>query len=270
MRPGLKTFLGTTLVAPGILVATLGWNPSFGDEPSRLSRFFRFGGNSSGSASSSPSASPASSGLPADASFPPDAVITNPGSGAGPKPYLGSASPASSAPGPRLVPQPRVSRSVTESDPIVTRISLARSNEGNQFGMFLQIYADGTIIDSEGTHHVSDADLKPVTDALAASELYRLRGHCGAPATDFVEQVQMIVYERSLGRLRANSFSYSGNPQGCDHSVRHLHAALDALQAKLMRTGVPAAPSSPGPVPSAPVSPAPDLSGPTISLTPIN
>ena len=28
-----------------------------------------------------------------------------------------------------------------------------------------------------------------------------------------------------LGRLQAHSFSYSGNPQGCDHVIRHLHTA---------------------------------------------
>ena len=72
--------------------------------------------------------------------------------------------------------------------------------------------------------------LKPVSDALQAGELYRLKGHCGGPATDYVEQVHVVVFERTLGRLRANSFSYSGNPQGCDHTVRHLHAALDGLQ----------------------------------------
>jgi len=152
----------------------------------------------------------------------------------------------------------------------VTRVSLARSNDGNQFGMFLQVYADGTIIDSDGVHHVSEADLKPVTDALAASELYRLRGHCGSPATDFVEQVHLVVYERSLGRLRANSFSYSGNPQGCDHTVRHLHAALDALQSKISRPTVPAPATTVSARPAssdpAPINP----SGPTISLTPIN
>jgi hypothetical protein len=38
-----------------------------------------------------------------------------------------------------------------------------------------------------------------------------------------------------MGRLQAHSFSYSGNPQGCDHAVRHLHTVLEAVQAKLSR-----------------------------------
>ena len=275
MRPGTKTLLGATLVAPGVITIALGWNSSFGEEPSRLARLFRFGGSSSSSSSA-----PASTPTPAPASTPgstaPGGLGTEfsephpvgPEANGFPAPTASNASPA----GPRLVPQPRVSRSATESDPIVTRISLARSNDGNQFGMFLQVYADGTVIDSDGVHHASDADMKPLTDALAASELYRTKGHCGSPATDFVEQVHVVVYERSLGRLRANSFSYSGNTQGCDHTVKHLHAALDNLQGKFSRMAAPsqatAGPAFPNGTPAAPAAVNP--TGPTISLTPIN
>jgi hypothetical protein len=182
--------------------------------------------------------------------------------------------PANNAATPRLVPQPRVSRASTESDPILSRISLVRSSDGNQFGMCLQVYADGTVLDNEGTHHVSQADLKPLVDLLESGDLFRMKGHCGAPATDFVEQVHIVAYERSLGRLRANAFSYSGNPQGCDHAVRHLHTALEGLQAKLSRTAVPSTPLAPAGAGSATsFAPAGDPTpgnGPTISLTPSN
>jgi hypothetical protein len=134
-----------------------------------------------------------------------------------------------------LIPQPRVSRPATDADPIVTRVSLGRSDDGRQFGMFLQVFADGTVIDSEGVHHAGREAIKDVLGALEQSDLYRVKGHCGAPSTDFVEQVHMVVYERSLGRLRANAFSFSGNPQGCDHAVRHLQTTLDSLQTKLSR-----------------------------------
>jgi hypothetical protein len=131
-------------------------------------------------------------------------------------------------------------------------MSLGRSNDGSQFGMFLQVFADGTVIDSEGVHRLRAADLKPIVDAVQSSELFRGRGHCGAPATDFVDYVHMIVYERRLGRLTASSFSYSGNPQGCEHAVRHLHTLLDNVQAKLSGqpgAGVGSAPASTAPVP---------------------
>ena len=36
----------------------------------------------------------------------------------------------------------------------------------------------------------------------------------------------------------AHPFSYSGNAQGCDHIVRHIHTALDTLQGKLGRPAV--------------------------------
>jgi hypothetical protein len=159
--------------------------------------------------------------------------------------------PSGTGAGGRLVPQPRVSRAVTEADPLVSRVSLGRSDDGSQFGMFLEVFADGTVIDSDGVHHLGREAVRPVYEALQQGEVYRLRGHCGGPPTDFVEQVHVVVFERSLGRLRANAFSYSGNPQGCDHSVRHLQAALDALQAKISRpasAATGAAPMSAPPV----------------------
>jgi hypothetical protein len=129
---------------------------------------------------------------------------------------------------------------VTEADPLVTRVALIRSNDGNQFGVFLQVFADGTVIDGEGVHRVGRDVLKPVLDTLQETDLYRLKGHCGAPATDFTEYVHLVVYERNFGKLRANALSYSGNPQGCDPSVHRLHAALDALQTKITRAASPA------------------------------
>jgi hypothetical protein len=144
---------------------------------------------------------------------------------------------------PRLIPQPRSYRGVTDADPIVSRVSVLRSNEGAQFGMFLQVFADGTVIDGEGVHHLAREAIRPLVESLQAGDLYRVKGHCGGPPTDFVEHVHVVVYERSLGRLRANAFSYSGNPEGCDGSVRRLHTMLDAIQTRL---SVPAAPSAAG------------------------
>jgi hypothetical protein len=101
--------------------------------------------------------------------------------------------------------------------------------------MFLQVFADGTVIDSEGVHHIRGAELRPIVDAIQSGELYRVRGHCGAPPTDFIEYVHVVIYERRLGRLTAHWFSYSGNTQGCDQSIRQLHTTLENLQAKLSR-----------------------------------
>ena len=160
-----------------------------------------------------------------------------------------------------------MSAAVTTADPVLTRFALGRSNDGSTFGMFLQVFADGTVIDSEGVHRIRAADLRPIVDAVQSGELYRLRGHCGAPSTDFIEYVHVVVYERRFGRLQAHSFSYSGNPQGCDHVIRHLHAVLENLQAKLSRqpgAEVPGSaamsPGAPGVIGSAPAltaSPAP-------------
>ena len=82
------------------------------------------------------------------------------------------------------------------SDPI----RAGRSNDGSQFGMFLQVFADGTVVDSEGVHHLRAADLRSIVDSVQSGELYRVRGHCGAPSTDFIEYVHVVIYERRLGR----------------------------------------------------------------------
>lgn len=267
MRPGRKkTLLGTAFVVSGLAIALLVLAPraSQADEPSRLSRLFRFGGGSSNSnANSAPAANSAHPTAPTGPG------ATDPAQGL----LFSSSSAPTGAPGPRLVPQPRVSRPATEADPILTRIALARTTDGSQFGMALQIFADGTVIDSEGVHHLRPADLKPILDVLQAGELYRLKGHCGSPATDSTEQIYMVVYERSLGRLRATAFSYSGNPQGCDHAVRHLHTAIETLQQKLSRNAppvsAPAAASYPAAAPPVGTpSPTGPATGPSISLTP--
>jgi len=151
---------------------------------------------------------------------------------------------------PRLAPKPRVSAAVTNADPVLTRFALGRSNDGSQFAMSLQIFSDGTVIDAEGVHRLRAQDLRPIFEAVQSGDLYRLRGHCGASATDFVEYVHIIVYERRMGRLMAHAFSYSGNPQGCDHAIRHLHAALENLQVKLSRQPAMNKPATSAPAPA--------------------
>jgi hypothetical protein len=263
MRRSGRLILGMPL----LWIATLIPCQGAGDQPgsSRLGRLFRFG--SSSASNSNSSSSPAS---PPQATSPTDSVPTAPSSS--PLPLPETSTPLVS-PGPtvtpRIIAQPRVTQSITESDPIVTRITLNRSDDGRQFGMFLQVYADGTVIDSEGVHQVGQDALKPIVEVLQSGELSRPKSHCGAPATDYIESVQVIVYERSLGRLRANSFSYSGNPQGCDNAIRHLHAALEGLQAKLIQpVTMPAGTVSgllPPPVPT--VNPLPSGGQTVIPLT---
>jgi hypothetical protein len=247
-----------TLLAPGLLVLALATGSARGDDTSILGRLFRMGGasSSSGSGSSSRSTSPFDrpAPLPYGASGGSGGTFIPPATTSSRAPSLtpaqgpipeGPTTPdvASSADlQPRVTPQPRHSSAVTTADPLLTRLALGRSNDGSQFGMFLRIFADGTVIDSEGTHRLSPSDLKPIVASIQNAELARARGHCSSPSSDFVEYVHIVVFERRLGRLQAHSFSYSGNPQGCDHSVRHLHTVLEALQAKLSRNPVTTTP----------------------------
>ncbi len=236
-----------------ILYSGLGLNTSLGDEPGLLGRLFRMGNSSSNSASnpgpaSSSSTSP--SPIPAPSYYSQPAVSTP----------ASTTSMASVTP--HVKPKPRVNKPVTEADPLVTRISLGRSDNGSQFGMLLQVFADGTVIDGEGVHHVPLEALKPVVDAVSSGEFAKLKGHCGGPAGDFIENVHVVVFDRSLGRLRANSFSYSGNPQGCDHAVHHLQKVLDELQTKLSPTASTSSPTA-GNAPA----PSHGLAAPPLPLT---
>jgi hypothetical protein len=231
MRSLARSVLVAALVAPVVLSTPFCASTGHADEPGRF-RLFRFGG------APAPVPAPAS---PASAA----PALESAGVNAAPSGATTSGSAA-----PRIVPQPRNSRSATESDPIVTRAALGRSVDGRTFGMFLQVFADGTVIDSEGVHRVGREGIKPVLDALRSDELYRIKGHCGGPPTDFLEDIHYVVFERSYGRLRANAFSFSGNPQGCDPSVRKLHAALELLQTRIGQ----ATPTGPVSSPAAPTS----------------
>jgi hypothetical protein len=137
------------------------------------------------------------------------------------------------APGTRIAARPKYSGPVTEADPILTRVGIARSDGGNSFALFVQVYADGTVIDTEGVHRLPLAQIKPILSVIRGHDFSRVRGHCGQPSADFIENVQMVVYDRSMGRLRAHAFSYAGDPKGCDPSVAHLHKAVDELIMKL-------------------------------------
>lgn len=214
----------TAIAVAALFCLLLGNRLLRGDEPSRLGRLFRFGGSST--------AAPTVAADPA--LVPPTPPLA----------AVESAAPAPSRLAPRIIPQPRNYRGVTDSDPLVTRVTLARTSEGASFGMFLQVFADGTVIDSEGVHPIGHEGIKPLLGVLNADELYRQRGHCGAPPTDFIEDVHVVVYERGLRGLRANSFSFSGNPQGCDPAVRRLQSVLDTIQSSYSLPPTPVAPVS--------------------------
>jgi hypothetical protein len=317
MRGGLWKAVGA-LAAPGLLVLTLDPAAVGGDDTSFFGRLFRLGGNSSSSSSSSFPSSPGSTGrsgasgsgsatsrygdIGTGSSFVPPATHST---GPSPTPASGPISPegpstpdlpGSSTASPRLAPRARVTSAVTSADPLVTRMALGRSNDGNQFGMFLQVFADGTVIDSEGVHRLGSADIRPLYEAIQNGELTRLHGHCGTPSNDFVEYVHLVVFERRMGRLQAHSFSYGGNPQGCESGLRTLHAALENIQAKLSHqpsaaaagvgpgtltsgpapTAVSAFAGSPAPLAGAAAPPLPDPgagpgspAGSVIPLTPI-
>jgi hypothetical protein len=111
--------------------------------------------------------------------------------------------------------------------------------------MFMQIHADGVVLDTEGVHRIGPDLMKPLLSIHQDPELLRPRSHCGSPPTDFYEQFQVTIYRRAIGRIQANAFTYSGNTQGCDHSARRLHDALDAIQNKLSSPATVTATGSP-------------------------
>ncbi len=149
MRLGTIQGLAATAIVGGALFHSLAASPSLGDEPRGIGRLFRIGGSpppavppGSRSSSSSKATEPAPATANRDLSgyYGQPALTTPP-----------STLPGASS-GPRVTPKPRVNKPATEADPVVTRVSLGRSDDGSQFAMFLQVYADGTVIDSSGVH----------------------------------------------------------------------------------------------------------------------
>jgi hypothetical protein len=250
MRPRSTVRIKRLATARSVLALALCVGYARADDDGLLGRLFRIGGGASNPSQSTPSqASPFGAGAAASAATGATAVnsglsTSTPANG-GFQQSLPIATPAGTGgPAQRVSPRPRVSRAVTSADPLVTRLALGRSNDGGQFAMFMQVFADGTVIDSEGVHHLRPADLRPIVETIQSGELFKARGHCGQPSTDFVEYAHVVVYERRFGRLTANSYSYSGNTQGCEHAIRHLHTLLDSVQAKLSGQPAPAGPSS--------------------------
>lgn len=249
MHDLLKTS-SRVLLVPGLLTLALAPGSVLGDDTGFLGRIFRLGGNSSASppGGSGRAAAPSDrsatlpygpSGAAAGPVSRPAATLRPSGPGSSGAPFADGPStpdvPGDLSTQPRVSPRPRTSSAVTSADPLLTRMALGRSNDGSQFGIFLQIFADGTVIDSDGVHKLGAADLRPIAELIQGGELTRVRGHCSSPSADFVEYVQVVVFERRMGRLQAHSLSYSGNPQGCDHAIRQLHAFLESVQAKLSR-----------------------------------
>jgi hypothetical protein len=247
MHPRVSQSVGRLTGALCLCIVAVGLTPASGDDDTGfLGRLFRLGGGSSDSNASAarpnrsaplpygrdPSAT--GSAVPPSGASPlaPSPMISN-FNGLPPAPV--ATPPVADGPAQRLAPKPRVSPAVTTADPLLTRLALGRSNDGSQFGMFLQVFTDGTVIDSDGVHHIRPADLRPIVEAVQSGDLYRVRGHCGAPSTDFIEYVHVVIYERRIGRLSAHSFSYSGSTQGCDQPIRQLHTVLENLQAKVSR-----------------------------------
>jgi hypothetical protein len=276
MSPARAQSIAKTVIIPSLIVTVLGTGfvSARADDSGFFGRLFRSGSSSSGSSSSnSPSSLPYGSGgnfVPPSSSSTSSPASTSSFGHAPEGPSTPNVISPSSAPAQRVAPKPRVTPAVTTSDPLLTRFALARSNDGAQFGMSLQVFADGTVLDSEGIHYLRPADMKPILDLVQSGDLGRLHGHCGAPSTDYTEYVQIVAFERRLGRLMANQFSYSGNPQGCDHAIRHLHTVLENLQAKISRqpASTPTAAGNTAPAPtSAPVITVPGSSTP-IQLSP--
>lgn len=274
MQPRLSQSHVKLVISFSLVVLAAGMAPAAGDDTGILGRLFRFGGSSDSSSTSSTSSPKQGGSLPynrsGSTSIPP-AGSSNPYS---PTPSISNFNglpqtpvttpPVADGTSQRVVPRSRVSPAVTTADPVLTRFALGRSSDGSQFGMARQVFADGTVIDSDGVHHLRAADLRHVVEVVQSGELYRVRGHCGSPSTDFVEYVHIVIYERRLGRLNAHSFSYSGNTQGCDQSIRHLHAVLENLQAKISRNSGVTTPGV-GPGAGAGIAPSPVGSSPILS-----
>ena len=209
MRPGWKSLVGATLLAPGLLIV----DPGPAARASATSRAGSAGSSASAAVGSIDARGAGAARRPRRPSVPsagsPRTLTAMPAVRA---PAPPPAAPAGDAP--RIVPS-RASRGPSPSP--------TRSSPGSRSTVPTTATSSACSSRSSPTAPSSTArgsttsartpSSRSSTPSRRATSI-ALRGHCGAPATDYVESVHVIVYERSLGRLRANAFSYSGNPQG--------------------------------------------------------
>lgn len=153
---------------------------------------------------------------------------------------------------PAAVPPASLVPAPANGDPLVTRLAVGRATDGSTFGLFLQVYADGTVMDSAGLHHADPARLGAVRDALAALPLDGLDHHYPGPAAGDLEVIQLIVYRRSKGKIQAVPVSYSGEPSGAPEEVRRLNEALEDFEIHLAGGPVDAPTTAPAPRSTAP------------------
>ena len=130
-------------------------------------------------------------------------------------------------------------------------------DDGKPFCMFIEVFADGTVLDSEGVHRVG-AGQPPADRPGASSRASWLSSRVTAAVRRRISssRCRSSTYDRYRGRLRATPFAFSGNPQGCDPAVKQLNDAIDAIQTKLAGppvsapTGSTGAATQPSPVPA--------------------
>jgi hypothetical protein len=156
-----------------------------------------------------------------------------------------------SVPAAALVPPP------ANGDPLVTRFAVGRATDGSTFGLFMHIYADGTVMDSSGLHNADPTKLEALRDVLSTLPLNALELHYPGPAAGDLEVIQVVVYQRSKGKIRAVPFSYSGDPSEAPPEIRRLHAALESFQMQFAGEGfehspAPALTPTPGLAPGLP------------------
>ena len=159
-----RKYFTNAFVASLALVCWVGSaTPSSAQDDARgglgLSRFFRFGSSKNDSKSDQEHnhdhpRNDQIARTPTDRNFKPNSEL--------PSDAATTFSPAVTSPGfgdssTRFTARPRHNGPVTEADPILTRVGLGRSDSGSSFALFIQIYADGTVIDSEGVHNYQSA-----------------------------------------------------------------------------------------------------------------
>ncbi len=125
------------------------------------------------------------------------------------------------------------SRPYTEADPLLSQVLIGRSEQGERFGTFLQVFEDGTVLDARGVHQVDPRALQPLAKAIeGVLDSWNLE-HCGGVSHGMIDQIHVVLYQRGFGRLRARALSYSGNLDGCDTRIARLHRSIETFRAIL-------------------------------------
>ncbi|ADV63155.1 hypothetical protein Isop_2584 [Isosphaera pallida ATCC 43644] len=137
-------------------------------------------------------------------------------------------------------PNPALVRVVNEPfEPLLTRVTLIRTPDGNSFGVSMHLFTNGWIIDGQGPHRLTPEEFARIRAAARAVKGQSHRGT--SPGGVLTQQSHYVVFEKTRHQTYALPFVISGDLSNAPTELRQLHEALDELAIRLAGPATPGA-----------------------------